>query len=169
MRHKLAAALIAAASVLTPLAVTGPASAVASCTPGTTTHETVTVAGITWYLAAPLNVIPGSAPELKTFGTGVTPNSTTLFLHCDVTTGVLALQYQQGSALYALRNNPSDENEVVFEPVTGGPSIGQVWTRDGWNPSTFKSGTGLYLRVSNKGLGEYFPVVAGLNYTKWTQ
>jgi len=48
--------------------------------------------------------------------------------------------------------------------------MSEYWTVSGSNPYTFKNdNTGLYLRTPNKGLGEYYPVVAGATKTQWTQ
>jgi len=44
------------------------------------------------------------------------------------------------------------------------------WVQTATNPYTYQNMfTGLYLRVSTQGIGEYKPVVAGQNGTPWTQ
>jgi len=163
----------AAAVALGPslAAVGSPAAAVTGCTeaPGVY-YEYVTLNSVKYFVAAKNNAQPHSQPELKSFA-GNIPNGTAQFIRCTKSNGQFAfLHFSQGFTL-ALSNNPSDGSRVDLDPVTStGPNGSMWWVQAGTNPYTFKNtDTGLFLRVSNQGIGQYLPVVAGANATMWTQ
>ena len=152
-------------------AVGSPAGAVTGCTeaPGVY-YEYVTLNTVKYFVAAKNNAQPHSQPELKSFA-GNIPNGTAQFIRCTKSSGQIAfLHITQGNTL-GLSNNPSDGSRVDLDPVTSsGPNNSMWWVQSGSNPYTFKNTlTGLYLRVSNQGLGQYLPVVAGAHATAWTQ
>lgn len=152
-------------------AMASPTAAISGCTeaPGVY-YEYAPSNGVDYYVAAHINAQPHSQPELKTFP-GNIPNGTAQFIRCTRSNGQIAfLHISQGNTL-GLSNNPSDGSRVDLDPVTSsGPNNSMWWVQSGSNPYTFKNTlTGLYLRVSNQGLGQYLPVVAGAHATAWTQ
>jgi hypothetical protein len=163
----------AAAVALGPslAAVGSPAAAVTGCTEAAGVfYEYVTSNGINYYVAAHNSALPHSQPELKTFP-GNIPNGTAQFIRCTNSSGQIAFLHVTSSNTLGLSNNPSDGSRVDLDPVTSsGPNGSMWWVQSGSNPYLFKNTlTGLYLRVSNQGLGQYLPVVAGAHATAWTQ
>jgi hypothetical protein len=164
----------AAAVALGPSLAAVGSSAVAvsnSCTqaPGVY-YEYVTSGSTNYYVAAPINAQTGSHPELKTFA-GNIPNGTAQFIRCTNSSGQIAFEHVSHGTTLALSNDPGNGSTVDLDLVTSsGPNNSMWWIQAGGNPYTFKNNlTGLYLRVSNRGLGQYFPVVAGAHATAWTQ
>jgi hypothetical protein len=174
MRFKVMAVITAAVAILGPtLAAGGPASAAdVPCTPVPGNLYMYVISGTTnYYVAAHNNNTPMSHPELKMFA-GNTPNSTAAFVRCNAPSGnSFALEHIAQGITTALSNDPANNNIVDLDLVTSaGPNPSMYWTQAGSNPYTIKNtDTGRYLRVSNKGVGEYYPVVAGASATNWTE
>jgi hypothetical protein len=142
-----------------------------SCTPQPGVYyEYVPSNGTDYYVAAPINAKAGSHPELKTFA-GNVPNGTAQFVECISSHSQIAFEHITHGTTLALSNDPGDGSRVDLDLVTSsGPNNSMWWVQSGSNPYLFKNtDTGLYLRVSNQGLGEYLPVVAGAHATAWTQ
>jgi hypothetical protein len=142
------------------------------CTQVSGTYYLYVTQGTTDYYVASINhTVPSSHPELKSFP-GNTPNGTAALTKCDVTgQDYFAFEHTSAGHLYALSQNHSNGSTVDFDPVmAAGPNDSMWWTRSGSNPYTFRNMyTGNYLRVSNQGIGEYKPVVAGQHATPWNQ
>lgn len=175
MRAKIITAVAAAATLGLGLAGAGTAGAAAAnmqCTRSSVTNYFYVVSGSTnYYVAAHNSNKSGSQPELKSFA-GNVPNDTAAFVRCTVSgQSYFALEHTGKGITNALSNDPGDKNRVDLDLVTSsGPNPSMWWTQAGSNPYTFKNmDTGLYLRVSNKGIGQYFPVVAGNSQTLWLQ
>lgn len=173
MRAKIMTAVAAAATLGLGLVSAGTASAAnMQCTRSSVTNYFYVVSGSTnYYIAAHNSNTSGSQPELKSFS-GNTPNDTAAFVRCNVSgQNYFALEHTGKGITNALSNDPGDKNRVDLDLVTSsGPNPSMWWTQAGSNPYTFKNmDTGLYLRVSNKGIGQYFPVVAGNSQTPWNQ
>ena len=152
-------------------AMGSPAAAVStSCTPQPGVYYLyVPSHGTDFYVAAPLNAKAGSHPELKTFA-GNVPNGTAQFVECINSVGQIAFEHITHGTTLGLSNDPGDFSRVDLDLVTSsGPNNSMWWVASGSNPYTLKdTDTGLYLRVSNQGLGRYLPVVAGAHATAWT-
>ena len=165
------AAAVAVALGPSLAAVGSTAAAVTGCkeAPGVF-YEYVASKGTDYFVAAHVNNVPHSQPELKTFP-GNVPNGTAQFIRCTNSAGQIAFLNLTHGNTTALSNNPSDGSRTDLDPVTSsGPNNSMWWVQAGSNPYTFRNtDTGLYLRVSNRGLGEYYPVVAGAHATAWTQ
>ena len=174
MRFKVMTLLTAAAAAValgpTIAAVGSSASADSGpCTPVSGTVYEYTPSGSTdYFVAAPNNAAPGSHPELKVFS-GNVPNGTAAFTRCTQSNGQFAFLHKSGSNTLGLSNDPGDGSRVDLDLVTSaGPNKSMYWVQSGSNPYEYKNtDTGLYLRVSNMGLGEYKPVVAGKGATMW--
>jgi hypothetical protein len=172
MRLKVMAVITAAAAALAPaLAAGGPASAAnVQCTPvAGNLYIYVTKGTVNYYVAAPNNNLPMSHPEFKMFA-GNVPNDTAAFVVCNAPTGnSFALEHIAKGYTTALSNDPANNNTVDLDLVTSsGPNPSMYWTQSG--TSTFQirnTLTGRYLRVPNKGVGQYVQVVAGNNPTSW--
>jgi len=166
--------IAAAAVALGPsLAAVGSSAAAVdtSCTPQSGVYyEYVTSNSVNYYVAAPNKNLPMSHPELKTFA-GNIPNNTAQFVKCINSAGQIAFEHTDHGFTNALSNDPGNGSTVDLDAVTSsGPNNSMWWIQAGGNPYTFKNNlTGLYLRVSNKGLCQYCPVVAGAHATAWTQ
>jgi hypothetical protein len=164
----------AAAAALGPtLAAVGSAASADSgpCTPvAGTVYEYVTSGSTNYYVAATNHAQSQSHPELKVFA-GNVPNSTAAFTRCTRPDGQFAFEHQSGGVTLALSNDPGDGSRMDLDLVTSsGPNKSMYWVQSGTNPYTYKNtDSGRYLRVSNQGLGQYFPVVAGANATQWTE
>lgn len=163
----------AAAVALGPsLAAMGSAAAAVStsCTPRSGVYFLyVPSHGTDYYVAAPLNAKAGSHPELKTFARNA-PNGTAQFVECVNSAGQIAFEHMTHGTTLGLSNDPGDGSRVDLDLVTSsGPNNSMWWVASGSNPYMLKdTDTDLYLRVSNQGLGEYLPVVAGAHATAWT-
>jgi hypothetical protein len=175
MRAKIITAVAAAATLGLGLAGAGTAGASAAnmqCTRVSVANYFYVISNSTnYYIAGHNSNTPGSQPELKSFS-GNTPNGTAAFFRCNVSgQNYFALEHMGNGTTTALSNDPGDKNRVDLDLVTSsGPNPSMWWTQAGSNPYTFKNmDTGLYLRVSNKGIGQYFPVVAGNSQTQWNQ
>jgi hypothetical protein len=131
----------------------------------------VTQKSVNYYVAAPINAQAGSHPELKSFS-GNNPNGTAQFVRCtNGSNGAIAWEYVAHGTTLALSNDPGDGSRVDLDLVTSsGPNNSMWWVESGSDPYTYKNTlTGLYLRVSNQGIGQYLPVVAGAHATSWMQ
>jgi hypothetical protein len=172
MRLKVMAIITAAAAALAPaLAAGGPASAAnVQCTPvAGNLYIYVISNSINYYVAAPNKNLPMSHPEFKMFA-GNIPNGTAAFIRCNAPSGnSFALEHTGNGYTNALSNDQANNNTVDLDLVTSsGPNPSMYWTQSG--TSTFQirnTLTGRYLRVPNKGVGQYVQVVAGNSPTNW--
>jgi hypothetical protein len=176
MRFKAMTLMTAAAAAVAlgpSLAAVGSSAAAVSntCTqaPGVY-YLYVTQNSVNYYVAAPINATAGSHPELKMFA-GNNPNGTAQFVKCTNSSGQIAWEHITHGTTLGLSNDPGNGSTVDLDLVTSsGPNNSMWWTQSGGNPYTEKDNlTGLYLRVSNQGIGQYKPVVAGAHATMWMQ
>jgi hypothetical protein len=173
-----------AAAALALVAFAAPAGAapapsprgVVACTQAKPGQLYVTLGTANYYVAAP-NVVSTdpahpSTPRLKTF-TGNAFNSTATFVRCYDSAGTtVAFEYSQARTTWVLRNDKSDGFRVIFAPVpTGGAFLSENWgeTVTGVTSTFSNKDSGNFLRVSNQGVCEYCPVVAGASATSWSK
>jgi len=174
MRMKvMAATATAVTAVGLGLTAAAPASAGnISCTRASGHYqEYVTSNSTNYYVSAPNKVTAGTShPELKAFP-GNNPNSTASWIRCNASGNRVAFEYVYNGVTYVLENDHGSKNRIDMEVVpSGGPYASEFWVQSGSNPYTFKNdSSGLYMRVSDQGVGQYFPVVTGANASQWTQ
>lgn len=171
MRMKVMAVITAAAAALAPLAAGSPASAAnVQCTPvAGHLYIYVTKGTTNYYVSAPNNNTPGSHPEFKMFA-GNVPNDTAAFVVCNAPSGnSFALEHIAKGITTALSNDAANGSTVDLDLVTSsGPNPSMYWTQSGTSTFTIKDTlTARYLRVPNKGVGQYVQVVAGSSPTNW--